>query len=339
MAADSARLADERVLRVAGTRRHALRRFRRDPVALCSLMFVILVLLAVFPGATLAQYLLGHGPNELNRHATTFYGGQLAGFWSWIDPDAVYMPHRALYILGADGPAGRDALLRLLYGGRITLEVAFVATFLSVGVGMLVGGVAGYYGGRVGATLGWLTDLVMTFPFILFGVALWTTIGPSLRDITVFGTLPAGVPLLAIVIGAFTWFYPMRLTRIQVMSLREREFIAASRMLGAGELRILRSHILPYLAAPMLGYATIAMANAMIAEAGLAWLGLRVPIPEASWGGMIADANNGGNYSFTAMNSTFWMIWLPVIAVLLTVISLNLLGEGVRSALDPRGRR
>jgi peptide/nickel transport system permease protein len=320
-------------------RRLALRRFRRDPIGMLSLGFVLFVFLLVFVIAPISAFLVGHGPNDLNPHAGGDAWGPIAGFWTWVPAAPGYMPHRSLYILGADGTTGRDAFLRLLYGGQITLEIALIATVLSVFVGAFLGGVAGYYGGRIAATIGWFTDLAMTFPFILFGVALWTTIGPKLRAYTMFGIFPRGVLLLAIVIAAFSWFYPMRITRIQVLSLRDREFVEAARMIGASEWRILRSHILPHLAAPLLGFASIAAANAMIAEAGLAWLGLRVPIPEASWGGMLADNNFAEALANTQLRANLWIVWMPVIFIFTTVVALNLFGDGVRAAFDPRSRR
>jgi peptide/nickel transport system permease protein len=324
---------------ITARRRLVFRRFGRDPVGVISLGFVTFVLLITFVGAPLASYLLGHGPNQLNPHAGGDNWGPIAGVWTWVPGDATYMPHRSLYILGADGTTGRDAFLRLLYGGRITLEIAILATVLAVGVGSLLGGLAGYYGGRIAASITWLTDLAMAFPFILFGVALWTTIGPQVRAWTFYGLVPRGVILLALIIAAFTWFYPMRLTRIQVLSLRDREFVDAARMIGASEPRILRSHVLPHLAGPLAGYASIALANAMIAEAGLAWLGLRVPIPEASWGGMLADSNSAEALTIIPLRSSEYIIWVPVFFVFATVVALNLLGEGVRAAFDPRSRR
>src|SRR3954447_5695226 len=292
-----------------------MRRFRRDPIGVISLSFFLFVLFLVFIGAPLAAYLIGHGPNQLNPHAGGDAWGPIAGFWTWVPAAPGYMDHRSLFILGADGTTGRDVFLRLLYGGRITLEIALIATFLSVTVGALLGGLAGYFGGRLAAGIGWITDLAMTFAFILFGIALWTTVGPKLRAETVHGVLPEGVLLLGLIIAAFSWFYPMRVTRIQVLALRDREFVEAARMVGASEWRILRSHIFPHLAGPLLGYASIAMANAMIAEAGLAWLGLRVPIPEASWGGMLADNNFAEALANTHLRASLWLVWMPVIFV------------------------
>ena len=124
-----------------------------------------------------------------------------------------------------------------------------------------------------------------------------------------------------------------------MLSLRDREFVQAARMIGASEWRILRSHVLPHLAGPLVGFASIALANAMIAEAGLAWLGLRVPIPESSWGGMLADTNSAEALGILPLRATEYIVWIPIFFVFTTVVSLNLLGEGVRAALDPRARR
>src|SRR4051812_50049800 len=133
-------------------RRHlAMRRFRRDPIGVISLSFFLFVLFLVFIGAPLAAYLIGHGPNQLNPHAGGDAWGPIAGFWTWVPAAPGYMDHRSLYILGADGTTGRDVFLRLLYGGRITLEIALLPTVLAGRVGGLLGRLAGFFGGRAGA--------------------------------------------------------------------------------------------------------------------------------------------------------------------------------------------
>jgi peptide/nickel transport system permease protein len=182
----------------------------------------------------------------------------------------------------------------------------------------------------------------MVFPFLLLGIVIYTTSGTRLTGITLHGLFAPGVVLLGTVIGAFTWFYPMRLTRAHVLTLREREFIEAARMIGAGNVRIMRTHLLPHLLAPITTYAMIVLANAMVAEAGLAWLGLRVPPPTASWGGMLADAPavllTRGQFRINVPAG--WTYLLPILGVLATVVALNVVADGVRGALDPQsGRR
>jgi peptide/nickel transport system permease protein len=320
---------DGRRVAARGFWRGVVRGLLHDRVAIASALLIALVLLLAFAVAPLAAHLLGHGPNTLNENAGNPLTGHPAGVWTWVPRDPIYMPHGSLYILGADSAIGRDTFLRLLYGGQVSLEVALIATALSVTFGTLVGLVAGFFEGWIGALASWLTELVMVFPFLLFGIALWTTIGPDLLLITLHGVLPPGVFLLSLVIAAFSWFYPMRITRIHVLSLREREFVEAARMIGSSELRILRSHLLPHLLGPMLTYGTLVMANALVAEVGLSWLGLRVPLPTASWAGMLADAPN-------TYGANPYLAFFPAGAVVLTVVALNLLGESLRGAVDPR---
>jgi ABC-type dipeptide/oligopeptide/nickel transport system permease subunit len=314
---------------------------RRDRFARAGLIVFGLVVLISFVGAPVAAHLLGHGPNQLNPSAVNVVTGKPAGPWTWVPGNPTYMPHRSLYILGADSTLGRDLFLRLLYGGRTTLEIAFLATLMGVGIGATLGAVAGFFAGRIGAVVVWLTDLVMVFPFLVLGVALWSTIGPNMAQWTADGLLPPGVLLIAGIIGLFSWFYPLRVVRAYMLSLREREFVDAARMTGASELRILRTHLLPHLAAPVIVYATVIMATAMIAEVGLAFLAIRVPLPTASWGGIIADSTRDyriGGGGPVAVSDPFFAL-VPVLVIVVTVVSLNLAGEGLRAAFDPRASR
>ena len=314
---------------------------RRDRFARVGLIVFGLVVLMSFVGAPVAAHLLGHGPNQLNPSAVDVVTGQPAGPWTWVPGNPTYMPHRSLYILGADSTLGRDLFLRLLYGGRTTLEIAFLATLMGVGIGATLGAVAGFFAGRIGAVVVWFTDLVMVFPFLVLGVALWSTIGPNMAQWTAHGLFPPGVLLIAGIIGLFSWFYPLRVVRAYMLSLREREFVDAARMTGASELRILRTHLLPHLAAPVIVYATVIMASAMIAEVGLAFLAIRVPLPTASWGGIIADSTRDyriGGGGPVAVSDPFFAL-VPVFVIVVTVVALNLAGEGLRAAFDPRASR
>jgi peptide/nickel transport system permease protein len=332
----------EPVARPRGYWRLVAARFAGNRVAIGALAVVVVIVLIAFVGAPFAAALIGHGPNDLNFNAGgTAMTGHPAGVWTWVPGQPIYMPHRSLYVLGADGQTGRDLFLRLLYGGRTTLEIGLWATLLAVTVGVPLGLVAGYAGGRTGAVVVWLTDLVMVFPFLLLGIVIYTTSGSSLTGITIYGLFAPGVVLLGTVIGAFTWFYPMRLTRAHVLALRDREFIEAARMVGASNVRIMRTHLLPHLLAPIAAYAAIVLASAMIAEAGLSWLGLRLPPPTASWGGMLADAPavllTSGQFRINVPAG--WTYLLPIVAVLTAVVALNLVAEGLRTALDPQASR
>jgi ABC-type dipeptide/oligopeptide/nickel transport system permease subunit len=317
--------------------RLALRRVLRDRAGMVGVVTAIVVALAVLVGAPIAAALVGHGPNDLNFNAGRPLRPHPVGAWTWVPGQAAYMPHRSLFVLGADGQTGRDMFLRILYGGQTTLEIALLASFLGVGIGTLLGLLSGYLAGRVGALILWLTEVVMTFPFLLLCIAIWTSGASRWQHYQLFGLFGPGILLLAALIGGFAWFYPMRMTRVLVLSLREREFIEAARMIGASELRIMRRHVLPHLAGPLLAYGVVAIANAMLLEAGLAWLGLAVPTPEPSWGVtltqvpvtlLVQGANRVGEPSV-------WIELIPVVALLVTIVALNLAAEALRRALEP----
>jgi peptide/nickel transport system permease protein len=169
----------------------------------------------------------------------------------------------------------------------------------------------------------------MAFPVLLFIIAIAATVGDRLNGVTFGGLLAPGVFTLVLIFSLFGWFYPARIIRGQVMSLREKEFIEAARMTGAGDNRIMRSHLLPHLVAPIIVYSTLIVANNIIAEAGLSFLGLGIQQPTASWGNLLAEAPQ---YYTT---QPWIMVW-PGLAILLTTLAFNLLGDGMRDAFDPR---
>jgi peptide/nickel transport system permease protein len=302
------------------------RRLRRDRVAIVSGIFIVLLVLAAFAGAPIAAALLGHGPNELIRGGTDPTTFVPVGPFSHVTTSP---GHKTLLLLGASDSLGRDELLRLLYGARVSLEVAILSTVLGVTAGVALGIVAGYYGGLIDMIVSRLTDIVMAFPLLLFAIALASTVGDRLNSVTFGGLFAPGVITLVIVIGAFSWFYPARIIRAQVLSLREKEFIDAARMFGAGDLRLMRSHILPHLVAPIIVYSTLIVAANVLFEAGLSYLGLGLPLPNASWGNLLSSATN----FYLAQP---WLILWPGLAILITTLAFNLLGDGLRDAFDPR---
>ncbi len=168
----------------------------------------------------------------------------------------------------------------------------------------------------------------MAFPALLFIIALAATVGPRLDAVT-FGVFPNGVITLVLIFTVFGWFYPARIMRAQVLSIREKEYVEAARMIGASDFRIIRSHVLPHLVAPMIVYSTLIVASYILAEAGLSFLGLGIKPPEASWGNLLAAAPE---YYTTR---PLLMLW-PGLAVLMTTLAFNLLGDGLRDAFDPR---
>jgi peptide/nickel transport system permease protein len=198
-------------------------------------------------------------------------------------------------------------------------------------LGVLMGLSAGYFRGWVDTVVSRLIEIVMVFPFLLFIIALRVVAGGTLNKITFGGILAPGVFTLALILAVFGWFYPARIIRGVVMSLREKEFVEAARMTGASDLRIMRSHLLPHLVAPIIVYSTLIIATNIIAEAGLSFLGLGIEQPTASWGNLLAGAPD---YYLT---QPWLMVW-PGLAILLTTFAFNLLGDGLRDAFDPRAR-
>ena len=312
-------------------------RFRRDRVAIAGGIFIIVLLVVAFVGAPLAEQALGHGPNDVNTAGGLDPSSQLpVGPWTTVTtepyPGAPGEWNDTLYVLGADSQLGRDMFLRLLYGAQTSLEVAILATFLSVSIGLIMGLIAGFYRGTADTVVSRLTEIVMAFPYLLFVIAVAATVGEELNKITFGGLLHPGVFTLVMIFGIFGWFYPARIIRSQILSLREKEFIEAARMTGASDWRIMRSHLLPHLVAPLIVFSTLIVATNVIAEAGLSFLGLGIPAPTASWGNLLAE---GPNYY---LSQPWLMVW-PGLAILLTTLAFNLLGDGLRDAFDPRAAR
>ena len=307
-------------------------RFRRDKFAIAGGVWILLVLLIGFIGAPIAAKILGHGPNDLFAggldEKTLLPVGPFTHVSAAPYPGAVGHYGSTLFILGGDGQLGRDEFLRLLYGAQTSLEVAVGATVVSMVIGVLMGAVAGFYGGWTDTVISRITEIVMAFPILLFVIALASTAGERLDGITL-GFLGKGVVTLVLVLGLFGWFYPARIVRAQVLSLREKEFVEAARMIGTNDWRIIRSHILPHLVAPIIVYSTLVVAQNILAETGLSFLGLGIKAPTPSWGNLLATAPD---YYLT---QPWLMVW-PGAAVLLATLAFNLLGDGMRDAFDPR---
>ena len=307
------------------------RRFKRDRVAVTSGIFIVLLILVAFVGAPIAKRALGHGPNYI------FTGSQAvsptlqpAGPWTWIDyRDKDLHEHHTLLVLGATNTLGQDEFLRLLYGARISLEVALLSTFGVMIIGIVMGAVAGYFRGWVDAVVAKVTEVTMAFPALLFVIALAATVGPRMDSLTL-GVFGRGVLTLTFIFTIFGWFYPARIVRAQVLSIREKEYIEAARMVGAGDGRIIRSHVLPHLVASVIVYSTLIVAHFVLAEAGLSFLGLGIQPPDSSWGNLLADSTQ------YYLARPLLVVW-PGLAVLLATLAFNLLGDGLRDAFDPRG--
>jgi peptide/nickel transport system permease protein len=220
-----------------------------------------------------------------------------------------------LHVLGSDH-LGRDLLARILHGARPALMVGFAAVLISGVLGMVTGLIAGYFGGRIDDLLMRLADVQLAFPFILLAIAVIGVLGPSLLTIIA-------------VIGVSSWVVYARVVRGTVLSLAEREFVQAAHALGGGDGWVLIRHILPNAFTPWLVVATLDMARVIVIESALSFLGLGVQPPTPTWGGMLAD---GRVYISTA----WWLATFPGLAILVTVLGINLFGDGLRDTLDPR---
>ena len=279
-------------------------RLRRDKVAVASAV-VIVVMAALAIAAPAFAALAGHGPAQQYPNTGLSATGAPAGpgttFW-----------------LGAD-ELGRDLFVRILYGARISLFVGVVTTAIGTVAGVSVGLMAGYFGGWIDMILSRLTDAVLAFPYVVLGLAIASVFGPSL-------------PVVIGVISFFAWSGIARVVRGQTMSLKEKEYIEAARSVGAGPWRIMFIDILPNLMGPVLVLATLSIPLAIIFEATLSFLGLGVQPPTASWGNLLAGAQN-------YYGEAWWYLVFPALALLITTLAFNLLGDGVRDALDPRTER
>jgi peptide/nickel transport system permease protein len=324
-------------------RRLFWRRFRRDRVAVFSGVALLVIMAAVVFGGPIAAAILGHGPDAIFPAAVDI-GLNPVGPMTRV-PDTyssadVTSAETTLLVLGADGPLGRDELLRLLYGGRVSLLVAVGGALLAMSIGVLIGGSAALIGGKFDWATSRLTELVMAFPVLFFIILLSSTVGGRISKVTLAGTLPQGVLALVLIIGTFAWFYPARIVRAEIASLREREFVDAARVMGSGEGRILRQHLFPHLVTPLVVYATLLIPTFILLEAGISFLGFGVPLPESSWGNMLATSwGSVREPRADPFAISPWVTFFPTIAIFVTVLAFNLFGEGLRAAADPESAR
>lgn len=279
-----------------------LARLVRDPASIISAL-VIVGIVAFALGAPLIAEWTGHGPTEQLRETGLSAAGIPVG------PSAEFL-------LGTD-QLGRDVLVRLAYGARVSLLVGVVASLIASAIGILIGMIAGFFGGIVDTVLSRVIDLVMSVPFLLVAIATVSVLGPSLQ-------------LSIAVIVFFSWTGLARVIRGQVLAIREREFIEAARSLGESRLSIMFTGVLPNLIVPIIVYTTLMIPAAIVFEATLSFLGLGIVPPTPSWGNMLADAANGSMYMVAP-----WMVLVPGLALLALTLAFNLLGDGLRDALDP----
>jgi peptide/nickel transport system permease protein len=287
------------------------RRLKRDRVAMASFMFIVfLIVLAIF--APLVINILGlPGPNTQNLNLTDSFGSPLG-------PTAAHP-------FGVD-QLGQDVMSRVIYGTRVSLEVGIIGTGISTFIGVIVGLVAGFYRGWVDTLLSRLIDVVLSIPLLLLGIGIGAAC--AVKG-CLGGTLQPGLGVVIFLIALGTWPYMARIVRGLVLSLREREFVDASRALGASDTRIMFREILPNLTAPIIVFASLQIPTNILIEAALSFLGVGIRPPTASWGQMIASAT-------PIFNTAWWYMVFPGTALLLTVLAFNLLGDGLRDALNPR---
>jgi peptide/nickel transport system permease protein len=269
-----------------------LKKALRNPLSLVG----IIIIISVFILAMFAPFIAPYDPNEINVKAILL--GPSIEYW-----------------MGTDG-LGRDVLSRMLYGGRISLLVGLVAVGISTLIGIILGALAGYYRGWVDTVIMRLVDIMLSIPSFFLILAVIAFLTPSIINIM-------------IVIGLTSWMGVTRLVRAEFLSLSEREFVLASRTLGAKDARLIFTHLLPNSLTPIIVSAVLGVAGAVLMESGLSFLGLGVQAPQASWGNILTD---GKEY----IQFAWWLSLFPGLAILITVLGYNLLGEGLRDALDPR---
>ncbi|WP_066705396.1 ABC transporter permease [Celeribacter ethanolicus] len=283
-----------------------MRRLLRDPATLISFAFIVLLsLFAIF--APLTEIWTGHSAIEQYRE-------------TGMTPMGLPVGPNGSFLMGTD-QLGRDVFVRLAYGARISLAVGVLASLAAATIGVTIGMCAGFFGGWVDTVLGRIMDLVMSVPFLLCALALVSVFGPSLS-------------LSVSVIVFFSWTTIGRVIRAESASIAKREFIQASRSMGASNLSILIRDVLPNLAVPIIVYTTMMIPSSIVFEATLSFLGLGIVPPTPSWGGMLADAGANSIYLVA-----WWLVVFPGFALLFTTLAFNILGDGLRDALDPKGRK
>jgi peptide/nickel transport system permease protein len=290
------------------------RRFRQDRVALASLGFIAFVIVLAIAAPLVVKILGLPGPTAQDPNATDAFGSPLG-------PSGAHP-------FGVD-QLGRDVMSRTIYGARISLEVGIVGTAIATTIGVFVGVLAGFFRGWTDMLLSRLIDVLLSLPILLVGLGIGAAC--AVRG-CVSGLIQPGVGVIIFLIALFNWTYVARIVRGLVLSMREREFVEAARALGASNTRIMFREILPNLVAPIIVYSSLLIPANILLEAALSFLGVGIRPPTASWGQMIADAT-------PIFNTAWWYMVFPGIALLLTVLAFNLLGDGLHDALNPKAAK
>jgi peptide/nickel transport system permease protein len=294
------------------------RRFRSDRVAMGSAIFIILLIIIAAAAPLVVKIIGVPGPNAQNPNLLGIFG-QATGPTA-ADP------------FGVD-ELGRDVLSRTIYGARISLEVGIIGTAIATVIGTVLGLLAGYYRGWVDTLISRLVDVFLAFPVIVLGLGIGDACGVY-GCVKVFGhtLINPGLGTVIFIIALSSFTYIARIVRGQVLSLREKEFVEAARSFGASSNRILYREILPNLLAPIIVYSSLLIPLNILLEAALSFLGVGIRPPTPSWGQMISDAT-------PIFNTAWWYMVFPGVALLLTVLAFNLVGDGLLDALNPRGTR
>ncbi|MGD8564361.1 MAG: ABC transporter permease [Desulfarculaceae bacterium] len=258
----------------------------------------LFVVLGLIAVAVLAPWLVPYDPQAINV-------------------DAILLPPSPQHFFGTD-ELGRDVFSRMIYGSQVSLQVGIVAAGLATAIGVFLGALAGYYGGWVETVIMRFTDMMLCFPTFFLILAVIALLEPNILNIMA-------------VIGLTSWMGVARLVRAEFLTLKEREYVVAARSLGAGDMRLMFRHLLPNAMAPVLVALTLGVAGAILVESGLSFLGLGVQAPMASWGNILEQGKAN-------IEIAWWLSLFPGLAILVTVLGYNLLGEGIRDALDPRLR-
>jgi peptide/nickel transport system permease protein len=291
------------------------RRFRRDKVALVALGFIVILILVAILAAPITKLLGAPSPNVQETSSLDDFGlptGPSADHWFGVDP------------------IGRDVFSRVLYGAQVSLTVAFIGTGLSVIFGVILGIIAGFYRRWADTIIARSLDVMLAFPVLLFGLGIATAC--SGENGCIGGLIQPGLSVVIAIIVLANTPYVARIIRGQVLSLREKEFVEASRSLGASNRRIMFRDILPNLVAPIIVYATLFIPANILLEAALSFLGVGVQPPRPSWGAMLSDAVSN-------FDTAWWFMFFPGMALLLTVLAFNLVGDGLQDALNPKSTR
>lgn len=301
----------------------AWRRFRKHKAALVALGGIVLMLVYIWLGGLIfsrgfcepvGQYLTSEAYANCNDTANK------------LQPPSLEHP------FGTD-TIGRDILARTIYGGQISITIGLFAAIVEVVVGVIVGAIAGYFGGWVDDILMRITEAMLIIPGLFLLIVLSKSLGGQVPEVQFLGrTFSGSVVVIIFVIGFTSWMYLARIVRANVLSLKELDFISASRALGVSDARIIFRHLLPNTIAPIIVSSTLGVANAITSEAYVSFLGLGVQTPTASWGNMLES-------SVKFIQSAPWLWFFPGFLILLTVLCINFVGDGLRDALDPRSTR